>query len=716
MTRATDSELERTTNTVADGFEKAFKTMVDNHPIYRFLPDAAKEQIVDFQLGMVRGGVQLAGTVKGINDFVEDAAKDVLLTGLEQTGLDKKIGVDTNRVREGFRQERAADAKLWSTITNASTARMAKNDLAYQMKIEQGLNVTPYDVPNWATKGGEMATKAVPFLIVGAATGGASIGVQVAVSGTVAGLQAGGEAYNQTRNRPEAVKAAAWGAAQGAVAPLTNRIGVTKDLAAAAAIGYVTTKIQNPNASDADLIQSIVLQTGMSGGFAAGSKLRLAMDARAGKPLTEAEAKTQYEGAVKENLTALKEEVGNSAARQTEAFVRQTEVDTVVRDLERQAKNGGRTAQSNEATTARARVKTQAQEIISNWGKNNRVVTREQMQAARERIQNRTRTAKGVEYRNSGVPLNNLPDLAIIATGQVEAGARAFKDFAGVVRAEAAKGKVELSETDVQKLYKDAADKYLTELRGKLSADGAAELDSMRAKLGDEAMLQKLPVAEADALKMLELAATNDAAVKPTSNEIESKILSDDATRAALRKRLAGYEISAREVEQLKTQKPELAKIPTEDLVAVRAYTGGMFEYINETLRTKDPKAMKDLAAVIKCAESGLNQLPSYEGIAYRGVNFDRLPKVLENYQKGDIVTEEAFTSSSSDKNSFHKNKDTIITIFSRNGKDVTSLSHVPNEKEILFKPQAKFVVLNVEVDPVTKKRHIDVREVEGGR
>lgn len=202
---------------------------------------------------------------------------------------------------------------------------------------------------------------------------------------------------------------------------------------------------------------------------------------------------------------------------------------------------------------------------------------------------------------------------------------------------------------------------------------------------------------------------------KPIDNRVVSenrnKPTSDDQTRAALRKRLFGYESMSKNIELLKTQRDDIKNIPTEDLVAIKSYTGAMFQYINETLRTKNPVDLKDIEPIVKCAESGLNQLPSYKGIAYRGVNFNYLPKVLENYQKGKIVTEEAFTSSSIEKNTSFVNKDTMIIIYSKKGKDVSFLSSAAHEKEILFKTGSKFMIESVQMNK-DGKREIVMREI----
>ncbi len=68
--------------------------------------------------------------------------------------------------------------------------------------------------------------------------------------------------------------------------------------------------------------------------------------------------------------------------------------------------------------------------------------------------------------------------------------------------------------------------------------------------------------------------------------------------------------------------------------------------------------------------------------------------------------------SSSSVESSAFQNKDTMMVVYSKNGKDISSLSNLTSENEILFKPDSKFEVLDVYIDANTNERVILLDEI----
>jgi hypothetical protein len=133
---------------------------------------------------------------------------------------------------------------------------------------------------------------------------------------------------------------------------------------------------------------------------------------------------------------------------------------------------------------------------------------------------------------------------------------------------------------------------------------------------------------------------------------------------------------------------------------------------LNKALRSGDPEELARLNAYIKAAESGLSQLSSHKGEAFRGTNLS--PEVAAKYKPGAIVTEDAFFSTSADPNgAFGGNTKFFVT--SANGKYVESLSLYPSEGEVLFAPGTKFKVLAAETNPSTGVREIFVKEILEG-
>ncbi|GAB4621091.1 hypothetical protein MOKP122_39850 [Mycobacterium avium subsp. hominissuis] len=116
--------------------------------------------------------------------------------------------------------------------------------------------------------------------------------------------------------------------------------------------------------------------------------------------------------------------------------------------------------------------------------------------------------------------------------------------------------------------------------------------------------------------------------------------------------------------------------------------------------------------ARVDALQKALEKLPVYEGAVVRGTN---LPAdVLEQYRPGEVITEAAFTSTSTDhtvaqSSAFAGN--TEFRIWSTTGRDVSSVSMYPDEKEILFPAGSKFYVVSKTVDPQTGRTIIEMIE-----
>ena len=181
---------------------------------------------------------------------------------------------------------------------------------------------------------------------------------------------------------------------------------------------------------------------------------------------------------------------------------------------------------------------------------------------------------------------------------------------------------------------------------------------------------------------------------------------------------------------RLATAKKATKKIPgappphPEEVMAVQDYTGTTYGAINATLRGNDAAVLaKPLTTAEKTkyledarfASAALDALPNYTGTVYRGAS---LPNdVVDQYVVGKVMAEKAFTSTSLKPDvaeNFSGSGDGFkavnYTISSKKGKAVGSLSAVPKEEEILFKPDTQFKVLSKK----TKKGvvHIYLEEV----
>jgi hypothetical protein len=148
----------------------------------------------------------------------------------------------------------------------------------------------------------------------------------------------------------------------------------------------------------------------------------------------------------------------------------------------------------------------------------------------------------------------------------------------------------------------------------------------------------------------------------------------------------------------------------SDDLLALADYTGLGSEDLNFALRS-DAVDTSQLAR-IEAINTALTKLPAYDGPVFRGT--DLPSEVIAQYQPGEVITEDAFLSTSTDpavarSPEFEGNVE--FRILSSTGRDISSFSMVSDEQEVLFRVGAKFYVLDRIVDPLTGKTIIEMIE-----
>lgn len=154
---------------------------------------------------------------------------------------------------------------------------------------------------------------------------------------------------------------------------------------------------------------------------------------------------------------------------------------------------------------------------------------------------------------------------------------------------------------------------------------------------------------------------------------------------------------------------------PTEDftphdLSAMDDYTGLGYRDLNDALRGNAVEASH--LARIEAIKNALQKLPPYRGPVVRGT--DLPPEVLAEYRPGEVITEKAFLSTSTNpavarSTAFSGNVE--FRIFSNTGRDISSVSLFPGEGEVLFPPGSRFYVAGKTVDPLTGKTIIEMIE-----
>ena len=146
------------------------------------------------------------------------------------------------------------------------------------------------------------------------------------------------------------------------------------------------------------------------------------------------------------------------------------------------------------------------------------------------------------------------------------------------------------------------------------------------------------------------------------------------------------------------------------DLSALADYTGFGYGDLNDALRSNAVDASQH--ARIEAIKNALQKLPPYRGPVVRGT--DLSPEVLAQYRPGEVITEKAFVSTTTNpavarSTAFSGNVEFRIVSFT--GRDVSSVSIFPGEREILFPPGTHFFVAGKTIDPLTGKTIIEMIE-----
>lgn len=100
-----------------------------------------------------------------------------------------------------------------------------------------------------------------------------------------------------------------------------------------------------------------------------------------------------------------------------------------------------------------------------------------------------------------------------------------------------------------------------------------------------------------------------------------------------------------------------------------------------------------------------LDKLPNYNLLCYRATKISNLDKYYDALRKGTTITEKSFLSCTKSRLiAFLYSQSPLFIILSKHGKDIEKIAKFginsgQNEKEILFKPNSKFRVLDIQED-----------------
>ncbi|MBF0099430.1 MAG: hypothetical protein HQK77_00835 [Desulfobacterales bacterium] len=152
-----------------------------------------------------------------------------------------------------------------------------------------------------------------------------------------------------------------------------------------------------------------------------------------------------------------------------------------------------------------------------------------------------------------------------------------------------------------------------------------------------------------------------------------------------------------------RSNKMDVSSLNKGELASIYSYTTSQtrigFNFMNSALRNPEDTNYDYLRPAIKAAATGMEKLPDFTdkgGLCYRTV---KPGPFLDQYQKGSVVTELAFTSTHKWEHAEKKGdnpenmRQPVLIIEGRHGKDVSGLSAFKDEEEVLYKPLTKFEV-----------------------
>jgi len=142
--------------------------------------------------------------------------------------------------------------------------------------------------------------------------------------------------------------------------------------------------------------------------------------------------------------------------------------------------------------------------------------------------------------------------------------------------------------------------------------------------------------------------------------------------------------------------------LTTGELIALKHYTGGEFDSINDSLRDQDRNnhwqwinektrqsyQLGTYMPIVRLMMNGLQKLTDFHGTVRRVANLNS--GLIARYTVGQIFTEKSFTSATNGGSAPYPGNTTFI-IESKHGKSIEFLN--PYEKEVLFLPNGQFLV-----------------------
>lgn len=179
--------------------------------------------------------------------------------------------------------------------------------------------------------------------------------------------------------------------------------------------------------------------------------------------------------------------------------------------------------------------------------------------------------------------------------------------------------------------------------------------------------------------------------IQPQTNQEQSDVKSLESGLPFFEDQLAIAKSRTARAEQLGTQSyHKRAGLTDTEYAAIQTYSTSVYGDVNNSLRGTGGTLSKDTTeAVERQINSALAKLPETPGVTYRG--FDAVESI-NSLEPGDVFTDKAFLSTSTDQSSVGQFGRHRMVITHRSGKQISDLVG-GLEQETLFPTNAKFRV-----------------------
>ena len=206
-----------------------------------------------------------------------------------------------------------------------------------------------------------------------------------------------------------------------------------------------------------------------------------------------------------------------------------------------------------------------------------------------------------------------------------------------------------------------------------------------------------IPVLDTSALK--ERGKTEASEVVEQTQEVDNEAAQVDVVNAFLSAFRGGTIDKHADFDKAGKAFMKKHRVNLAEATATRIYTNNFYQDINYFYHHPEAQVDRRFAqarAMADLIDKTLDKLPKREGLMHRYTWFDET--ILAQHKVGNVVTYEAFTSTSHTKpaEQFKASSNVYLRIEGKSGREIEDLSAMNNEREVLFKRGCRFEVKKV--------------------